>query len=387
MSDSAKICVLGSRKPLVEVIQKRGLEICVVGLKERPPKNLEGSYLPLSAKKFPQTLVEAQEIVRENPQFFEGVDFVLASGEGSMVSANHFRKALGLKSYEQHIVDNCSHKLLMKRELKKHGIPMTEFLGPSDFSSPEMAYQILGDDIIVKEANNSGGKGQGLYHCPQNFQWDEDHLLEKVIVGDEMSVESFIQDGEILFTSTTEYFEKGVTNIVPSSKSEKLLEKVLEINRTVIKALKIPYGMTHLEVYLTEKGILFGEIALRPPGGYIMELIRMNKGVNAWEVYLDLHLGKTPDLSQLKEDTTNHCAAIIYHPGKGVCKDVTGVDFVKARESFVDLSIKGKVNQSFNDRVGVGQEKAHIFLENESRFQLENDIQGIRENFKMEMHS
>lgn len=46
------------------------------------------------------------------------------------------------------------------------------------------------------------------------------------------------------------------------------------MNHQVIKALNIKWGLTHLEYYGDRNGELFGEIALRPTGGYIMELIK-----------------------------------------------------------------------------------------------------------------
>ena len=52
-----------------------------------------------------------------------------------------------------------------------------------------------------------------------------------------------------------------------------LKSKILKINDEVIKKFGVDRGMTHAEFYLTDHGPVFGEIAIRPPGGYYMELI------------------------------------------------------------------------------------------------------------------
>ena len=39
-----------------------------------------------------------------------------------------------------------------------------------------------------------------------------------------------------------------------------------------------------MEVFLGEEGPVFGEIAARPPGGYLMDLIPRAYGFDPWEV-------------------------------------------------------------------------------------------------------
>ena len=95
------------------------------------------------------------------------------------------------------------------------------------------------------------------------------------------------QEAEI---NVTEYHRIGHCNLVPAHYSEKELELIHELNRRVIKALKIKWGMTHLEYYLTDEGILFGEVALRPPGGHIMDCMSIAYDVNIWDHFIDVEL-------------------------------------------------------------------------------------------------
>ena len=66
---------------------------------------------------------------------------------------------------------------------------------------------------------------------------------------------------------------------------------VLKLNKMVIEGLNIKWGFTHLEYYMTEEGVLFGEVALRPPGGYIMEVLELVYEQSFWDIFEKVELG------------------------------------------------------------------------------------------------
>lgn len=316
------------------------------------------------------------------PNDSEVFTHVLASGEGTVALANSVRKDLGIDAIEDRVITLCSDKLEMKTEAKSKDIPVTKFLpGNTSLSSDEI-YQRLGPKVVVKEKNNSGGKGQKVYKAPEEIFSTENDLIEGFVTGREMSVESFIENGKIKFTSTTQYLEIGVINIVPGDVSEEVLKEVLKINEKVIKAFGIKFGLTHLEVYLTENGVLFGEIALRPPGGYIMTLMEKAHGINPWETYIKLHLNEPVSLNKVHR---LHAGAIVYHPGVGVIQKIEGENNLENLKTLVDYKIKGKVGEKVSPRNGVGQEQAHFIFNHEDRDLLVQEIVETRRTFKMDV--
>jgi uncharacterized protein YeaC (DUF1315 family) len=308
------------------------------------------------------------------------ISHVLASGEGSVVLSNRVRKDLGLTQIDPLVVELCSDKLSMKEKAQREGIKVTPFLpGGTDLSSQEV-YDCLGEKLVVKDRNNSGGKGQRVYASPEVIASSDDQLIEAFIAGHEMSVESFIQDGEIKFVSTTKYEELGVINIVPSCLESSLLEEVLKVNQKVIEAFEIKNGLTHLEVYLTEEGVLFGEVALRPPGGHIMTLLGEAHGLKAWELYIKIHLGEAlPPLSS----KGSHAGVIVYHPGKGKIEAILGEDQLAKLKTLKQYKIRAKVGDLVGERDGVGKERAHFIFSSDDRQKLEREISDFRSHFSM----
>src|SRR5690606_5219991 len=115
-------------------------------------------------------------------------------------------------------------------------------------------------------------------------------VYESFINAPEGSIESFINNNEILFTNITEYYKKTQANLLPAPFSKDELQQIQNLNEDVISKLNIQWGMTHLEFYRHPNGLYFGEIALRPPGGHIMAILKTAYGFNAWEALLAVEL-------------------------------------------------------------------------------------------------
>lgn len=370
-----KILVLGSRKGLIDTLKSS--EKAFVVWSPNPNKESKPDRL---YRNYPQSSKEWEELKTDLPDILENITHVVASGEGTVGLANLARKCLGLKIIEEKVIRLCSDKLLMKEAARKAGIKVTKFLPGDHQKTSSEIYQELGERVVVKERNNSGGKGQKIYQSPTPISSQTSDLIEGFLVGSEMSVESFIKDGEIIFTSTTKYHELAVINIVPSLIDETTLSEVMDLNKRVIKEFDIKNGLTHLEVYLTTEGVIFGEVALRPPGGHIMQLIELTYGFNPWDIYLKLHLNEEINLHP---KTNKHAAAIIYHPGEGRIEKVEGMEEVSKLESMKKIKLLTEVGDIIAKRNGVGQECAHLILSNQDRERLESDLKVARSTFSM----
>lgn len=328
----------------------------------------------------------AHDYPHSTPENLESFTHILASGEGTVMLANSLREQLGLFPIAHEVINKCVDKLMMKSAAKAANIKVAKFIAGSTNLSSQEIYQELGNKVVVKDRNNSGGKGQAIFVSPLEIKHSENHLIESFVVGKEMSVESFIQKGEIKFVSTTKYQEVGITNIVPSDYSKDIIQQVLSINKKVIKAFNIQDGITHLEVYLCQKGkkmeVLFGEIALRPPGGHIMTLIKAAYGFNPWKAYIDIHLQRPLTIVPHRHD---HAGAIVYHPGKGIVTAINGVEIMGELTTLESYKIKAKLGDQIDKRNGVGQEQAHFIFNSTDRQQLEDDILKVRENFEIKV--
>ena len=174
---------------------------------------------------------------------------------------------------------------------------------------------------------------------------------------------TFIHKNKICFTNITQYYEKADTNFVPAAFDGPTTESILSLNQKVIEALKINWGMTHLEVYLTDNGPLFGEIALRPPGPYIMNALEYAYGFNPWEAFLAMELGNDFEFTS---QPLHYCAVQIFHPGAGTVRAVRGQEAIQHHPSVKVSKLKINVGDQFDQRIGVGQDTGYFIHASDS---------------------
>jgi hypothetical protein len=181
--------------------------------------------------------------------------------------------------------------------------------------------------------------------------------VEQYVSAPEASIESFINDGTIRFTNITAYHEKGYVNFVPAAFDAPLSAAIEALNRRVIKALKIRWGITHLEVYLAAGGLLFGEIALRPPGGYIMNAMRHAYGFNPWEAFVAMELDEA---FTFPDRPAAYAAVEVLHPGTGTVSSISGESRVREHPATREFQLKIKPGDHIARREGVGQDTGYL---------------------------
>jgi biotin carboxylase len=288
------------------------------------------------------------------------------------------RRQLGARRASSSTSKLCRDKLLMKQHLTEFGIPMTRFREDTQDLDPAKLFAEFGSPVVRKFRKSSGGRGLQLIRSPEEFVPAKQgvSILERFIDAPEASVESFINDGRIQFANITDYHIKGHTNFVPAVFEEALTKTLLELNERVITALGITWGMTHMEVYLTSKGPLFGEIAMRPPGGYIMNAINQAWDFNPWEAFLAMELDEP---FKFPRTPSAYAASEVLHPGVGRVVAVRGKSQVLDQQGIREFRLKVKIGQQLDARNTLGQDTGyvvHASATHKERLALHNLIQA-----------
>lgn len=259
---------------------------------------------------------------------------------------------------------------------------MTSFLSKKMYVSPDQVIEELGETVVVKPRKSSGGRGLKVVTGKKEISEAISNrtLVEKVIEGSEGSIESIVDKGQILFTNITQYKEVGLCNILPGHYSKKLNSEIVELNKKVIGALKIEWGMTHMEFYSTKDGLLFGEIALRPPGGYIMDTLKVIYDHNFWEFFVRIELGLEV---RAMPERKKYGASSIFYPKVGVVEEVIGEQEAMNLISVNRLRVKAKVGREVLPRGGVGEDFGYCIFAHEDRQQLVDDLKAFKKIFKI----
>ena len=309
---------------------------------------------------------------------------VIAGSDAAVYPAAVARRVLGARQSPSTTALRCRDKLAMKDYLSDFDIPMTDFMAESSASSADEVFARLGTPIVRKRRKSSGGRGLELLHTAADLSLRRDgrNILERYVDASEASIESFISNSEIRFVNTTRYLEKGHVNFVPAAFDDALQDEIISLNRRVIEALKISWGMTHLEVYLDENGLLFGEIALRPPGGYIMNAMQHAYAFNPWAALLAIELDEDFDFPA---GNAAYCGVELFHPGAGEVAAIHGYDWLKQHPATREFRLKIKAGDTISKRESAGQDVGYILHASDTpaaRLALQNQLDG---NFSIKM--
>jgi hypothetical protein len=145
------------------------------------------------------------------------------------------------------------------------------------------------DPIHFKAFDKAGCLGHRVIRTPDDVDAIPDDefpsLMESHLDGWEFAVEAWVHNGKIRFLNISEYVRLGYSVHVPASPElEKYRPQIVEQINKLIKTFDIEFGMIHPEYFVTSDGeMYFGEVAYRPPGFKVFELLeRVYKGFNAY---------------------------------------------------------------------------------------------------------
>ena len=356
-----RVLLIGPRRAIIRVLRARQIPFAV--WREDATYPIEDAQKILTAPLF-NTTKKLKQIINDHFAH-ERFSHVIAGGEAAVYPAAVARRIVGARISPSTTALRCRDKLAMKQYLSDFDIPMTRFLAESSVSTAADAFEYLGSPLVRKQRKAYGGRSFELFTEAKGLvlQRNGRNILEKFIAAEEASIESFVHHGEIKFVNTTRYLEKRHVNLVPAAFDESLQARLLKLNREVIEALKINWGITHLEVYLGDKGLLFGEIALRPPGGYIMNAMQHAYGFNPWEAFVAIELGE--DFKFPHTAPAYSCAEIL-HPGVGRISAIRGEQAVKNHAAVREFKLKVKTGDVINKREGAGQDIGYLLHTSES---------------------
>ena len=356
-----RVLVIGPRRGLIEVLRDRDIPFAV--WREKATFQIPDAEQLLTAPLW-NTTSKLKQIVSES---FESARYthVIAGAEAAVYPAAVARRVLQARLWPTTTALRCRDKLAMKEYLSDFDIPMTDFMAESAVQSPAEAFSRLGNPLVRKRRKSSGGRGLELIRHEQDLVLRQDgrNILERYVSAPEASVESFINDGVIHFVNTTRYLEKGHVNFVPAAFDDAIRNPLLDLNRRVIEALKINWGITHLEVYLARDGLLFGEIALRPPGGYIMNAMQYAYGFNPWAAWVAMELGEHFDFP---DRVNSYCCAEIFHPGTGRVVAIRGDDLVRQHPATREFHLKIRCGDNISKRESAGQDIGYLLYGSET---------------------
>jgi biotin carboxylase len=271
--------------PIINMIKSLGHAVLVTDMYENPPcKAIADYFHQVNTTDLDGSL----EVAR-----LHKVDAVLTDQTDVAVPTVAFiAREMGLEGIGYDTALRFTNKYLMRDYLKDRLPKLTPEFHYFENPNDAIAYcQTLkhAEDFIIKPINSQGSKGVYQLKNKDNAQlvsssFNEAQsngvILEEFIQGIEYSVESYKQDDTIYNLAVTKkyHYESNdcidFRNTYLGDVSEELEKKLFDANSEVIAEMDLPFGVTHAEYKVTDKGeIYLIEIAARGGGGSISSKI------------------------------------------------------------------------------------------------------------------
>jgi phosphoribosylamine-glycine ligase len=161
------------------------------------------------------------------------------------------------------------------------------------------------------------------------------HLIAQFVPGEVFHVDSLVHQKKVVFAGVNRYGRPPlqvahgggayVSQTIAHDSAEK--KKLLEINRSLIKAMGLDSGATHAEFIKSEADgeFYFLEIAARVGGAYIADVLEAASGINLWREWARLETDAAAG-ARLKLKPRKEHAGIILSLARQEYPDTTAYD-------------------------------------------------------------
>lgn len=261
-----------------------------------------------------------------------GFDGVLTSCDYYLPTAARIAGHLGLPGPGPEAVANACRKDATRHVLADAGLPGPRFAVHEEFPDLARAAKEIGYPLVVKPVDLCAGMFvrrvddeaqlaeafRALDDFPVNARGQRRApgvLLEELLDGPEVSVETVSYAGAVQVVGVTDksiggapaFIETG--HMFPAALTSADTEAAEQTALAALKALGLVDGVVaHTEIKLTSAGPRVVEVNPRPAGNRITELVRHVTGIDLAAAFVDVALGRAPDLR--RTDTGLRSAAI-----------------------------------------------------------------------------
>ena len=248
--------------------------------------------------------------------------------ERLMEFAGHLRSVFDLPGLRTEQVPRYRDKIAMKEALKGRGVKVPNFARCTERHAVETLLE-RHRHIVLKPIDGVGSADVTFVRTHNELRsWYEEKATklaefeaEEFVQGEMYQVDATVCDGSVIYTSVAHYlpglgcidFSTGAPlarMILGTSALRDLLE---DYSKSVISALELQNGVTHLECFVTPEGeAVFCEIAARPAGGGALQMHEAHSGVNFGRTAVMLSIGATADDVMPKKITPDSIGMIAF---------------------------------------------------------------------------
>lgn len=303
------------------------------------------------------------------------IDYIITPTEKGVLAGGFIRSFFGIDGVRFETALSTTNKLDMKTKVNDAGIETANFRRLDNLNQVLPIGDELGWPVIIKPAIGSGTRNTFKIKSKEEFLKKRDDnqlftdlyssnvpmLIENYIEMEEYHCDGIINESELVFLSISKYLEpplesmQGFLGSYILPEDQPIFNRLKTMVENIVKALEIPRGPIHVELYrLDSDQLLFGEIALRPGGAGIFKTIKSQYNISIWEKAYEV---ETESFEKINIKINDNICGWVGLP----CKNGELADFT-SRESLYELDNCIKyIEQHFQKGDIVNQEVSSTF--------------------------
>jgi carbamoyl-phosphate synthase large subunit len=255
----------------------------------------------------------------------EKIDGIATSSDYPVRTVAYVCEKMGLPGLSQESSKIVTDKFLQRECFIRNHLPVPGYILISDIKDIKKC-DTLNFPLIVKPVDSSASRGvvkvekkeflEEAYKYSSEYSKCGNVIIEEFIEGREFSVEVLIQNDKASIIAVTEKFTDGESDnffveekhLIPARISESEYEGIEQIVILGIEAIGLNNAAAHVEVKLSNIGIVIIEIAGRLGGDYITsDLVPLSTGVDMLGNVLSISLGDAINTEKTKNNYAGIC--------------------------------------------------------------------------------
>ncbi|RRS01230.1 ATP-grasp domain-containing protein [Glycomyces terrestris] len=343
---------------------------------------------------------EVLEVLRQRR-----IDRIFMPFELGQAQAAFVREYFGIPGIGFTAANALTNKYVMKLRLREAGLPQAPFALAAGVDRIEAAGDEVGWPVVVKPAVGGGSLDVFTFDSAAEARAfaasrDADPIRKLtcplvvesfVDIRTELHCDGVVDGGEVRFAKASEYFvpvlghgEQFGSRILPDG--DPVAAEILDLHRRAVAATGLESGVTHMEFFQTEDGLLASEIACRPAGGGIPHAVKLQTGVDIWAACLDTALGRAPKTAETETGAGTVAHWYLTVPPGRIVK-LTDADQLRQIDGVIDVVANFKVGDSVPTRQNSATAAMLVFARADSLAEVERLHKEIYGAYRVEVSS
>ena len=325
-----------------------------------------------------------------------GADVLFAAYEQLQVPIAQLREKFGIPGMGVEAAKNFRDKARMKDVFDAAGLPCARH---ARIESEDEAWRFAnanGYPLVYKPLEGAGAKSTFRIDNAQQLRdalkiSPPPTLLEEHIVGDEHSWEGVCVDGKLVWSSLTHYrptplevLRNGWIQwciILPREIDDPRYDDIREAGARALEVLGMKTGLCHLEWFRRRDGsIAISEVAARPPGAQIMDLVSFAHEIDFDDAWVRLMILGTFEPPQRKWSTG---IAFLRGQGEGRVKAIHRLE--EAAAEVGSLVVRAKLPTVGQSPTGSYEGEGFIIVRHRETAVVEQALQKIINLIRVEL--